>query len=180
MFVGIRISAAELGTAKTAVPLKLIFDVPTVPPIFDFVTVVLSISATLLLKLVSAATDRNSTTPASNALLSLTVPSGIRVIPLLGIAQQQGTAGDAYQQVGDGDNATVTTPVARTSNAGERETSFCNTMIYVGPNSIHSCCRLRHRCIGEFDDVWLDRRSRALVTNKGAKRHLKPNLRMET
>lgn len=82
-----------------------------------------------MIKLVSPVADRNSTSSASSILLSLTVPSGIRVVPLLGFAQQQGTAGDVFQQIGDGDGSSVTTLVARTSVANERETSFNNTTI---------------------------------------------------
>lgn len=56
----------------------------------------------------------------SNVLLNLTVPSGIRVIPLLGIAQQQNAGGDAFQQIGDGDGAAITIIATRTSAANER------------------------------------------------------------
>lgn len=82
-----------------------------------------------MFKLVTSVADRNSTSADANALLNLSVPLGLRVTPLLGIAQQQNVSGDVFQQIGDGDNASVSVLVARTSNAGERETSFNNTTI---------------------------------------------------
>lgn len=71
----------------------------------------------------------NSITPQSDVLLSLTVPTGLNLRPILGFAMQKGTAGDAFHQMGDGDLSTVTFLVARTSVASERATVIVDSFI---------------------------------------------------
>lgn len=106
---------------------------PTMPANYDYkrrIGAIIRASSAILafkqtgdvFKLTTAVTERNSTSAASDAALTLTgVPSGVRVQPLLSVSHQQGTAGSSFVQVGDGDAGAVTTLVARTDNASERD-----------------------------------------------------------
>jgi hypothetical protein len=75
-------------------------------------------------KLVSVATDRNSPSAASTVLLSLTVPAGIKVRPLIRVSNVQGTAGNSAVAVGDGDSSSPMTTIAQTLLAGDLGTAM--------------------------------------------------------
>lgn len=72
-----------------------------------------------LFRLSAPVVSRNSTAIVTDTLLSLTVPTGIRVVTLITVDQQQNAAGSAVQLLDDGDVLNANVPVSRTAAASE-------------------------------------------------------------
>lgn len=63
-------------------------------------------------KWVTAVNDRNSTAAQANTLLAITVPTGVKVRPLMSAALVVGTTATIIMDVGDGDEASPTVGIA--------------------------------------------------------------------
>lgn len=72
-----------------------------------------------MFKLNTQVADRNSTTPVADALLALTVPTGIRVAPIVVADMQMNAAGTGVQLFSDGDQTSAQSSVNRVAAAGE-------------------------------------------------------------
>lgn len=69
-------------------------------------------------------TDRSSTSAAAWALLTLTVPLGIKVVPLLTLFTKQNAAGSSDTAVGDARDSGKTSPVAMGAVAAASEIAY--------------------------------------------------------
>lgn len=72
-----------------------------------------------MFKLSTNVTDRNDITAASNILLTLSVPLGISVSPILSMDLQQNAAGRAIQIISDGVQSASDMVICQSSIAGE-------------------------------------------------------------
>jgi len=70
-------------------------------------------------KLSTPVVDRSNTAVVTDILITLTVPSGIKVMPILTVDQQQNAAGSGIQLFDDGDLLIANVPVTRTAVASE-------------------------------------------------------------
>lgn len=77
----------------------------------------------------TAISERNSTAALADQLFTITIPLGIRTIPLLSFGLQQNAAGSAIFQFGHGDDSAVSATLGRTGNATEWSTGEVTSMI---------------------------------------------------
>lgn len=113
---------------------------------------------------IATAADYNSTSVVTDVLTALpSLPSGIQVVPLLAFSLQQGTAGQGIILVGDGENSTADTSVARTAAADEYSLASNSAFVTNTAKQIRfslvngagtiSDCRI-------FTQGWIDSRNR--------------------
>lgn len=148
---------------------------PTMPTSYDRkrrIGAILRASAAILafyqygdvFKLASAVTDYGDlTTTLADTLYTLSVPTGVSVIPLLDASLQMGTAGSAIMLAGDGNNSAANYSIARTAAANEwsimhTQNFVTNTAAQIRLSVLNSSGTIAHGLLKTHG--WIDGRGR--------------------